>query len=131
MARYDATDGDFPRHTLIANNVVREVGLWEKQSSAWFQAKAMQSTIRDNLFFNGPRAGINFNVCPPMHALHFRLAGPRLGRSTIGAQDGFGGGINISGNIMFNYCRDSGDVSPARSLYSLQDLTTEMFCIRC
>ena len=58
---YDARDGDFPRHTTIANNVVRELGIWEKQSSAWFQAKAMQTTIVDNLFFNGPRAGINFN----------------------------------------------------------------------
>lgn len=81
---YDARDGDFPRHTLISHNVVREVwlascagiphthphllllvfrmqvGIFEKQSSAWFQAKAMQTTIVGNLFFNGPRAGINF-----------------------------------------------------------------------
>ena len=31
------------------------------QSSAWFQGKAMQTTLVGNLFFNGPRAGINFN----------------------------------------------------------------------
>ena len=25
---FDATAGDFPRHTVISNNVVREVGIW-------------------------------------------------------------------------------------------------------
>ena len=29
---WDATAGDFPRHTTLAHNVVREVGLFEKQS---------------------------------------------------------------------------------------------------
>ena len=87
---FDATGGDFPRHTTISHNVVREMGLFEKQSSAWFQAKAMQTMIVGNLFFNGPRAGINFN-------------------------DGFGGGNNISGNALFNFCRDSGDHGPFNS----------------
>ena len=50
----------------------------------------MQNTIVDNIFFNGPRAGINYN-------------------------DGFGGGNNISGNILFNFCRDSGDHGPFNS----------------
>ena len=81
---YDGTDGDFPRYTTITHNVVREIGLWEKQSSAYFQAKAMQTTITHNAFFNGPRAGINFN-------------------------DGFGGGNTIANNLMFNWCRESTD----------------------
>ena len=76
---YDGTPGDFPRFTSITHNVVREVGLWEKQSSAYFQAKAMQTTIAFNAFFNGPRAGVNFN-------------------------DGFGGGNTIANNLMFNWC---------------------------
>jgi hypothetical protein len=59
---YDGRGGDFPRFTLIKNNIVRELGLWEKQASAWFQAKTAQTTIVNNLFFNGPRAGVNFNV---------------------------------------------------------------------
>ena len=50
----------------------------------------MQTTIVNNLFFNGPRAGINFD-------------------------DGFGGGNNISNNALFNYCRDSGDHGPFNS----------------
>lgn len=42
-------------------NLAREVGLYEKQSSFWFQGKVAQSIIKHNVFFNGPRAGINFN----------------------------------------------------------------------
>jgi len=37
-----------------------------------------------NVVFNGPRAGINFN-------------------------DGFGGGTNVTKNLIFNQCRESGD----------------------
>eukprot|EP00040_Diaphanoeca_grandis_P035793 m.225897 g.225897 ORF g.225897 m.225897 type:complete len:841 (-) comp33472_c0_seq5:209-2731(-) len=87
---FDGTDGDFPRYTLIQNNVVRELGLYEKQSSAWFQAKSMQTTLRKNIFFNGPRAGINFN-------------------------DGFGGGNIIENNLLFNFCRESSDHGPFNS----------------
>ena len=56
-----------------------------RASSAWFQAKSMQTTLRHNLFFSGPRAGINFN-------------------------DGFGGGNVIDSNLLFNFCRESSDV---------------------
>ena len=87
---FDATAGDFPRYTQISHNLVREIGLWEKQSSAWFQAKTMQTTLADNIFFNGPRAGINFN-------------------------DGFGGGNTIARNVLFNFCRESSDHGPFNS----------------
>ena len=40
--------------------------------------------IQDNVVFNGPRAGINFN-------------------------DGFGGGTNVTNNLIYNQCRESGD----------------------
>ena len=40
--------------------------------------------MTNNVFFNGPRAGINFN-------------------------DGFGGHSNITENLIFNQCRESGD----------------------
>ena len=43
-----------------------------------------------NVFFNGPRAGINFN-------------------------DGFGGGDSISHNLVFSTCRESGDHGPFNS----------------
>ena len=35
--------------------------LFEKQSSFYFQAKSAQNLIQDNIFFHGPRAGMNFN----------------------------------------------------------------------
>ena len=87
----------------VLGNLVREIGIWQKQSSMWFQvagnhmkprlqssqgfcpnscnhcgiatscqAVAAESQILENVHFNGPRAGINFN-------------------------DGFGGGDLIEG----------------------------------
>ena len=40
-----------------------------------------------NVFFNGPRAGVNFN-------------------------DGFGGGNIMTRNLLFNYVRETGDHGP-------------------
>ncbi len=34
---------------------------WCYQSSFYFQAKSCQNLIMGNIFFNGPRAGVNFN----------------------------------------------------------------------
>lgn len=56
-AGVDGTDGEHPRYTTVTGNVVREVGLYEKQSSFFVQAKTAQSKIHGNVFFNGPRAG--------------------------------------------------------------------------
>ena len=57
----DGTDGNQPRGTRIVANIVRENGHFSKQASPYFQAKTAQTTITHNIFFNGPRAGINFN----------------------------------------------------------------------
>jgi hypothetical protein len=86
-AGVDGTDGEHPRYTLVSGNTAREVGLYEKQSSFFVQAKTAQSTIVGNVFFNGPRAGINAN-------------------------DGFGGGDEIAHNLVFSTCRESGDHGP-------------------
>jgi hypothetical protein len=83
-AGVDGTDGEHPRGIFVLGCVAREVGLYEKQSSFYFQAKAAETTLRGNVFFNGPRAGINLN-------------------------DGFGGGDDISRNLVFSTCRESGD----------------------
>jgi len=80
----DGTDGQQPRHTQLTRNYVHEFGHYEKQSSFWFQAKACLTQIEGNVVFNGPRAGINFN-------------------------DGFGGGTNVTQNLIYNQCRESGD----------------------
>lgn len=81
---WDGRDGRQPRGSIVRRNVVREIGIYEKQSSAWFQAKSCGTRLEDNVFFNLPRAAINFN-------------------------DGFGGGNIVHGNLIFNTCRESGD----------------------
>eukprot|EP00967_Tisochrysis_lutea_P018151 scaffold20574_cov34-Tisochrysis_lutea.AAC.4 len=83
-AGVDGTDGEHPRHTTVTGCVAREIGLYEKQSSFYVQAKTAEARVVGNVFFNGPRAGINFN-------------------------DGFGGGDEIARNLVFSTCRESGD----------------------
>ena len=61
-----------------------------KQSSFVFQAIAYATRIVDNVHFNGPRAGINFN-------------------------DGFGGADVLEGNLLANCVRESGDHGPFNS----------------
>jgi len=99
QAGVDGTDGNHPRYTRIIGNLAREVGLYEKQSSFYVQAKTAETTISGNVFFNGPRAGINFN-------------------------DGFGGGDELSHNLVFSTCRESGDHGPFNSWDRQPFLTT-------
>ena len=80
----DATAGTQPRRTTIEGNVMREFGIWGKQTAALAQALSSQTTFIQNIFFNGPRAGININ-------------------------DGLGGGNLIKENIGFNMVRETGD----------------------
>jgi len=94
QAGVDMTDGEHPQFNRIQGCTAREVGLYEKQSSFYMQAKTVRSTITGNVFFNGPRAGINLN-------------------------DGAGGGDEISHNLVFSTCRESGDRKSSTSLLSL------------
>jgi hypothetical protein len=98
-AGVDGTDGNHPRYTTVLYNLIREVGLYEKQNSFFVQAKTAQSRLVGNIFFNGPRAGINFN-------------------------DGFGGGDEIAHNLVFSTCRESGDHGPLNSWDRQPFLTT-------
>jgi hypothetical protein len=98
-AGVDGTDGEHPLYTSVISNSIREVGLYEKQSSFYIQAKTARTTIMGNVFFNGPRAGINAN-------------------------DGFGGGDDISHNLVFSSCRESGDHGPFNSWDRQPFLTT-------
>lgn len=54
---WDGTDGNQPRYTLVENNFASEIGIWEKQSSLFMQAKTSDTLLRFNVGFNGPRAG--------------------------------------------------------------------------
>eukprot|EP00041_Stephanoeca_diplocostata_P018365 m.384320 g.384320 ORF g.384320 m.384320 type:complete len:858 (+) comp20990_c0_seq2:333-2906(+) len=78
------TDGNQPRFTVVTENICHEIGIYQKQSSCFFQAVSVQSTIRNNLFYNGPRAMVNFN-------------------------DNFGGGHDLGYNMLYNSCRESSD----------------------
>merc|ERR1711988_1417717 len=98
-AGVDGTDGEHPRRTTVQNCTAREIGLYEKQSSFFVQAKTAESRVLSNVFFNGPRAGINTN-------------------------DGFGGGDEIAYNLVFSTCRESGDHGPLNSWDRQPFLTT-------
>jgi hypothetical protein len=98
-AGVDGTDGEHPLFTTVTGCTAREVGLYEKQSSFFVQAKTARSVIKGNVFFNGPRAGINAN-------------------------DGFGGGDEIAHNLVFSSCRESGDHGPFNSWDRQPFLTT-------
>ncbi|CAB9517687.1 expressed unknown protein [Seminavis robusta] len=89
-AGVDGTDGEHPKYNTIQGCTAREVGLYEKQASFYMQAKTAYSTLTGNVFFNGPRAGINFN-------------------------DGFAGGDELYHNLVFSTCRESGDHGPFNS----------------
>jgi Right handed beta helix region len=84
---YDATLPTQPRKSIIEHNIMSNLGLYQKQSSAWGQNKACLNVVRNNVMFDLPRAAINFN-------------------------DGLGGGNVIEGNVIFNSCRESGDHGP-------------------
>ena len=58
---FDATAENFPMYTTIERNVFRELGIFQKQSSAVGHCKAAFTMIRENIMFNTPRAAINFN----------------------------------------------------------------------
>ena len=80
----DTRAGEQPRGKLVERCVFRELGVFMKQSSAFFQAEAGLSVVRGNLAYNGPRAAFNSN-------------------------DASLGGSLFSENLAFNMCRESGD----------------------
>jgi hypothetical protein len=42
----------------VSDNYAYELGVHQLQSSMWFQAKTALTNVTNNIFFNGPRAGI-------------------------------------------------------------------------
>jgi len=95
----DGTNMEFPRMTLVEGNWIHEIGHIQKQSSFYFQAETAQAIIKNNICFNIPRAAINFN-------------------------DGFGGGNEITENLLFNTCRESSDHGAFNSWDRLPYITT-------
>eukprot|EP01084_Bolivina_argentea_P066968 122068_1 len=83
----DGTGGNQPRNLYITSNYVHETGIWQKRSGFYWQTKSCSNYIAKNIFFNGPRGGIQFN-------------------------DGFGGGTKMIQNLFFDICREAGDHGP-------------------
>ena len=59
--RQNNLDGDVPTRTTVTNNRASEFGLYVKQTGFFYQGVSLNSTISQNVFFNGPRAGINIS----------------------------------------------------------------------
>ena len=78
---FDVSKRTVPLRTNVIGNFFRELGIWEKQSSAVGLAKSALTRIEGNFMFNMPRAAINFN-------------------------DGMGGANNAMSNLIFNTCRE-------------------------
>ena len=89
-AGIDGTAPTYPNGNTFANNHVHDYGVFGKQTSCYFQALSANATLRDNVCYNGPRAHVNFN-------------------------DGFGGGTVMTGNLIFNAVRETGDHGPFNS----------------
>ena len=81
---------EYPAYNVIRGNHVHTVGVWVKQSAAYFKALTRSNIIVDNVFHDGPRSGINLN-------------------------DGFAGGDRLSGNLLFNYVKESNDHGPVNA----------------
>ena len=106
----DGTNGEQPRGTQIVRNLVHENGFFSKQASPYFQAKAAQTLLADNIFFNGPRAGVNINdgFGGPPQQLALALLLPH-GSRDLTLRCFSGGGNELRSNLIFNYCRESSD----------------------
>ena len=102
----DGTDGNQPRRTTVSENfchgqpasklrrprlrstgmivsrVLRaEIGIYQKQSSCYFHAVSAQSTVTNNLFFNGPRAMVRLLSACFVQSLFTRTVYTTSGRS--------------------------------------------------
>ena len=94
----DGTLGTQPRGTQILRNLIHENGVYGKQTASYMQALSCQTELVGNVFFNGPRGGINFN-------------------------DGFGGGNLLKNNLVFNHVRETTAHGPFNSWDRLPYLT--------
>ena len=84
------TNTQQPFNTLLLGNLMHELGAYIKQTAAVVQFLSRYTTISKSAMFNLPRAGVNIN-------------------------DGFGGGMTIAGNVMFNTVRETSDHGPINS----------------
>ena len=87
---HDATGGFYPQDNLVANNHAHETGMFDIESSFYFESVSGHNQVINNIMYNGPRAAINFN-------------------------DGGVGGTVTRGNLIFGHGRESSDHGPINS----------------
>jgi hypothetical protein len=127
----DATGGEQPYGTLLSGLVVRELAIYEKQSSAYFLGRTPLSRVENSLFYNGPVSLIGGGgyrgqdrqarprestfLTTSMHPPHTHRGAQR---AMININDQMGGGSNITTTLLFNTCRERCGAS-ARGRYLL------------
>eukprot|EP01047_Picozoa_sp_COSAG01_P028742 COSAG01_NODE_1942_length_8842_cov_5.900492_3_plen_287_part_00 len=82
----NATDGNHPQHNQIVGNFARELGIWQKQSSFYFQDRSAFSNVRDH----GPRSpdrAHTYRLCGMTSCLPPCLPASRRSRGTLFSMD--------------------------------------------
>ena len=64
---FQATNLNYPAYNTIEQNYVGNVGVWSKQTSAYYKSVTRENYLLDNVFHDGPRSGVNFNGEHPYH----------------------------------------------------------------
>eukprot|EP01079_Euglenida_sp_SAG-EU17-18_P006628 gene6628-1183_t len=85
MAAWGYTNSQDVADPVCEPYLVYMTGMVEKQSACWFQAVTGGTTLARNIFFNGPRALINFNDGFHVHLIGSPLEVPPVpGQLTMG-----------------------------------------------
>ena len=80
---------EYPAFNHIEENHVDTVGVWGKQSAAYFKSVTRGNIVRRNVFHDGPRSGVNYSESPhswPCRVLELtrpplQMTGPWAGKS--------------------------------------------------
>lgn len=115
----DATDGYHPEGTTVQSCLFREIGVYGKQVSAFASALSFKTTINGSIFYNGPRAGINWNdgmgggnsiTCVLLLAPYVTHAHScSISRGACDVADVAGVGMRGRQNLLFNWVRETSD----------------------
>jgi hypothetical protein len=95
---YNASNGDQPRGTSVERMWCAYVGLYEKQSSCYYQGLAPLNSLTDSVMYQSSRALVNF-------------------------EDYIGGGSLMHHNLLFQSCTESQDHSAFNSWHRVPMLT--------
>ena len=55
---------EYPAFNVVQENHVDTVGVWGKQSAAYFKSVTRGNIVRRNVFHDGPRSGVNYSKSP-------------------------------------------------------------------